>query len=70
MELVGTPYGPRVAFSPAALTILALESKIPLARLKARAWLDAYRALIAAGVPELQARGQAADAWDAVSPPP
>jgi hypothetical protein len=69
MELVQTPDGPRVALSVAAVTILALESDKPLARQKALAWLDAYQALLAAGVPDLQARGRAADAWDAVPRP-
>ena len=67
MEFVQTPDGPRPALSVAAVTILALESKHPIARQKALAWLDAYRALVAAGVPDLQARGRAADAWDAAT---
>lgn len=66
MQLVQTPAGPRPALSVAAVTMLALEAHEPIARRKALAWLDAYRALVAAGVPELQARGRAADAWDAV----
>ena len=33
----------------------------------ALALLDTYRAFVAAGVPELQARGCAADAWDAAA---
>ena len=67
MELVQTPDGPRPALSVAAVTILALESKVPGVREKALAWLDAYRAFVAAGVPDLQARGRAADAWDAAT---
>jgi len=66
-ELVQTPDGPRPALTVAAATILALESKVPGAREKALAWLDAYRAFVAAGVPDLQARGRAADAWDAAT---
>jgi hypothetical protein len=64
MQLVQTPGGPRVALSPAALTLLVLESQHPVVREKARAWLDAYRAFCAAGVPELTARVRAGDAWD------
>jgi hypothetical protein len=66
MELVQTPEGPRLALSVAAVTILALETKRPIARQKALAWLAAYRALVAAGVPDLEARVQAGAAWDAV----
>jgi hypothetical protein len=66
MQLVQTPDGPRLALSVAAVTILAIETQRPIARQKALAWLDAYRALVAAGVPDLRARVEAGDAWDAV----
>jgi hypothetical protein len=69
MQLVQTSDGPRVALSVAAVTILALETQKPIARQKAMAWLDAYRALVAAGVPDLQARLEAGEAWDAVPLP-
>ncbi len=66
MEFVQTPGGPR-PLRVAAVTLLALEWEDPIVRQRALALLDTYRAFVAAGVPELQARGCAADAWDAAA---